>query len=201
GAGQQIGQAVIALWTHNEIDRRHAANDLVTFGLGDAAGDRDGDAPAGSRCGVLHAADAAELGINFLRRLFANVAGVEDDQIGVVGACGLDIAFRRQSVRHTLRVVDVHLAAERLDVEFFRSVHAGWSAYAPISAHKFRSVVTPSLWSSRIPGKKELAGFGSVHRLDIGVLDHFRPLGDFRLDIGIEFLGATAAIGHAEVGE
>src|SRR5260370_15795020 len=51
-----------------------------------------------------------------------------------------------------------------------------------------------------------LAGFRAkrnwlVHRLDIGVLDHFRPLGDFGLDIGIKFLGTTAAIGHAKVGE
>src|SRR6202023_3917205 len=61
-----------------------------------------------------------------------------------------------------------------------------------------------SAWWRRRPNG--LAGFPTkrnwlVHRLDIGVLDHFRPLGDFRLDIGIEFFGATAAIGHAEVGE
>src|ERR1700726_2294768 len=81
-------------------------------------------------------------------------------------------------------------------------------------------------WSSRIPGKKELgvfwwsmifsenrhpspdqvrgqafSGSCSVDRLDISALDHFGPLGDFGLDIGIEFLRRTAAIGHAEVGE
>ena len=127
GARQQIGQAVIALRTHDEVNNRCAADDFLTFGLRDAAGHRDHHAPAGGGRGVLHAADAAKLGIDLLRRLFADVAGVEDDQIGVIGACGLDIAFRRQSVRHTLRVVDVHLAAERFDVEFFRSVHAGWS--------------------------------------------------------------------------
>src|ERR1700692_2625482 len=58
-------------------------------------------------------------------------------------------------------------------------------------------------WRRRLNG---LAGFRVkrnwlVHRLDIGVLDHFRPLGNFRLDIGIEFLRTTAAIGHAEVDE
>src|SRR5580693_8182431 len=57
-----------------------------------------------------------------------------------------------------------------------------------------------SQWSSRIPGKKKSR---LVHRLDIGVLDHFLPLGDLRLDIGIKLLGRTAAVtgaGHADVG-
>ena len=125
GARQQVGQAVIALRPDDEIDRRRAADDFLAFGLRDAAGDRDHDAPAGGGRRVLQAADAAELGIDFLGRLFPDVTGVEDDQIGVVGARGLDIALRRQGVRHTLRVVDVHLAAERLDVELAGSVHAG----------------------------------------------------------------------------
>src|SRR5580693_2541934 len=64
--------------------------------------------------------------------------------------------------------------------------------------------LTNSAWRRRHP--YGLAGFPAkrnwlVHRLDIGVLDHLRPLGDFRLDIGVELFGATAAIGHAEVGE
>jgi hypothetical protein len=73
---------------------------------------------------LLHHADAAELGINLLGGLLTNMAGIENDEVGVVGARGLDVTLRRQGVRHTLRVVDVHLAAERFDVEFLRVLHA-----------------------------------------------------------------------------
>ena len=40
-AREQVGQAVIALRPDHEIDRRRAADDLLAFGLRDAAGDRD----------------------------------------------------------------------------------------------------------------------------------------------------------------
>ncbi len=79
GARQQVGQTVIALRTYDEINRRCAADDFLAFGLRDAAGDSDHDAPASRRRRVLDPADAAELGIDFLRRFFADVTGVEDD--------------------------------------------------------------------------------------------------------------------------
>ena len=90
GARQQFGQAVIVLRPENKIDRRRTTDDLLALGLGDAAGDRDDDAPAfGRRC-LLQAPHAAKLGIDFLRRLLADVAGIEDDEIGVFGRRGLD---------------------------------------------------------------------------------------------------------------
>ena len=121
----QLGQAVIALRPDHEIDRRRAADDLLAFGLRDAAGDRDRHAAAFARGGLLEHAHAAELGIDLLGRLLADVAGVEDDEIGVLGARGLGEALGRERVRHTMGIVDVHLAAEGLDVDFARSVHAG----------------------------------------------------------------------------
>ena len=39
---------------------------------------------------LLHLADAAELGIDFFGRLLADVAGVEDDEVGVLRPRGLD---------------------------------------------------------------------------------------------------------------
>ena len=51
---------------------------------------------------------------------------------GVLGCRGLDIAFRRQSVRHATRVVDVHLATKRFDVELAGSVHAGMIEPKPL---------------------------------------------------------------------
>ncbi len=166
------------------------------------------DAPAVGGGRFLHAAHAAEFGIDLFGRLLADVAGIEDDEVGVVGARGLDIALRRQSVRHTTRVVDVHLAAERFDVRAcgVRSCRS-WS-----SLSLCLKLVIPAQFSAcqcgcrrrvhhllagfpakRMPASRHRARQSSlVQRLDIGVLDDFRPFGDLGLDIGIEFLGATA---------
>ena len=124
-ARQQSRQPMVALRPDHEIDRRRAADDLLAFRLGDAAGDRDHHAAAVAGGGLLEHAHAAELGIDLLGRLLADVAGVEDDEIGVLGRGGLGKTLGRERVRHTMGIVDVHLAAERLDMDFARSVHAG----------------------------------------------------------------------------
>src|SRR3546814_19033438 len=53
--------------------------------------------------------------IDLFRRLLADVAGVEHDEIGVLAlGCGHD-ALLGQQLGHALAVIDVHLAAEALD--------------------------------------------------------------------------------------
>ena len=74
------------------------------------------------RRALLDLADAAEVGIDLLGRLLADVAGVEEDDVGVLDRRRLGEAVRRQQLRHALGVVDVHLAAERLDEDFFGAV-------------------------------------------------------------------------------
>ena len=115
---------MIALRSDHEIDHAGAADDLLALGLRDAAGDRDHDAAAFARGLLLEHAHAAELGIDLVGGLLADVAGVEDDEVGVLGRRGLGKAFGRERVRHTMGIVDVHLAAEGLDVDFARPVHA-----------------------------------------------------------------------------
>ena len=66
------------------FDRRHGFGAL---GLGDAAGERD------HRPRAVLAAQPTDVGIGFLRGFLADVAGVEDDQVGVVAVGG-----RRQAV-------------------------------------------------------------------------------------------------------
>src|SRR5439155_23402247 len=90
----------------------------------DAAGDGDNHAAAFAGRGDLQRAHAAELGKNLFRCLLADVAGVEDDEVGVVGAGGLGKTFRCERVRHTMGIVDVHLAAERFDMDLAHSSHA-----------------------------------------------------------------------------
>jgi hypothetical protein len=97
--------------------RAPAAPAADDFGLRDAARDRDGHVAAGARGFTLEDAQAAELGIDLLGGLLADVAGVEDDEIGVLGRCGLDVPLAAQKVRHTIGIVDVHLAAVGFDVE------------------------------------------------------------------------------------
>ena len=108
-ARQQLRQMVIALRADHDIDHRRAADDLIAFGLRDAAGHRDVHLAAIARGFVLDDAQPPQFGIDLLGGLFADVAGVEDHQIRVVHACCLDKAFRRQRVHHALRIVDVHL--------------------------------------------------------------------------------------------
>ena len=80
--GNELGQAVIALRADDEVDGRHAAHDLGAFGLGHAADDRDHRVVAGGGALVLQVADAPEIGIDLFDRLLADVAGVENDEIG-----------------------------------------------------------------------------------------------------------------------
>ena len=124
GLAQKVRKPVIALRSDNKIDGALAAQNLFALGLRDAARDRDRHPAAGERCFVFHVAQAAEFGINLVHRFFANVTGIEHHQIGVLGAIGLDIALGRQRVRHTMRIVDVHLATVGFYVDFPGSVHA-----------------------------------------------------------------------------
>ena len=109
GARQQLRQVMIALRTDHDIDHRRAADDLVAFGLRDAAGHRDVHLAAVARGFILGDPQPSQLRIDLLGGFFANVAGVEDHQVRIVDAGGLDKAFGRQRVHHALRIVDVHL--------------------------------------------------------------------------------------------
>ena len=111
GAGDQVGQAVIGLRTDDDIDARRAARDLRPFGLRDAARDRD------RRTAAVLALQPADIRINLLGRLFADVAGVEDDEVGVGALSGGGIAPGLQHLGHALAVIDVHLAAEGFDAK------------------------------------------------------------------------------------
>ena len=119
-AREQIGQPVIALRADDQIDYRRAADDLRALRLRDAARHRHGHAPPVVGGVFLELAHPAELRIDLLGRLFPDMAGVQDDQIRIVRRCCLHIAFGREQVRHTMGIVDVHLAAVGFDVELAR---------------------------------------------------------------------------------
>ena len=123
GAREEAGQPVIRLRSDHDINRRRAADDFVALGLRDAARDGDDRLLAGA---FLQAAD---LGIDLLARPFANVAGVEDDDVGFFGRRRARVAIRLHQLAHAFAVVDVHLTAEGLDEKALGFAHgapAGW---------------------------------------------------------------------------
>ena len=126
GFGEKLRQAVIGLRPHDHVDHGRARFHLGALGLGDAAGDRNRHVPAFGAAGGLQFLQSAEFGVNFLRGLLPDVAGIEDDKVRVVGRLGPRVAQRRQEIDHAFAVIDVHLTAISLDEEglaalFFRA--------------------------------------------------------------------------------
>ena len=115
GLAEQFGETMIALRPNDDIDGTLAADDLTAFGLGDAPGDGDLHGLAVRRAFFLHLAQFAEFGEDFLRGAFADVTGVENDEIGFFRRSGRAIALAFENVAHARGVIDVHLASERLD--------------------------------------------------------------------------------------
>ncbi len=120
GAGHHLGQAMIGLRPQHDIDVGGAAQNLRSLRLGHAAGDRDDGLPAGFGALLFCDFQAAELGEEFFRRLFTDMARVHDHHIRGFRRLDRGIAQRRQRIRHAGGIVDVHLAAIGLDEEFFR---------------------------------------------------------------------------------
>ena len=109
--GNQLGKTVVGLRTEHHVDDRRTAHDLRAFSLGNASGDPDDHVAAPGNPLLLELANAAELRIDLLRSLFTDMAGVQDHHVGAFRRRRRRIAERSQDVCHTLRVVDVHLAA------------------------------------------------------------------------------------------
>ncbi len=108
---QKLRQSVIALRTDDDIDGALALEHLFAFSLGDAAGDDDLHVAALRVQRAFGDRKLAEFGIDFFRGLFADMACVQDDEIGVFFALGLGVALAAEQVSHARRVIDVHLAA------------------------------------------------------------------------------------------
>ena len=143
---QELGQAVKALRTDHDIDRRLAAQDFRSLRLGKAAGDNQRRPLPRPAAFVLEFAQLAEFGIDLLRRPFANMAGVEDDKVGVFDRASLAVALLGRNVRHSLGVVDIHLAAERLDEHPFSLVARGGGATGVFKHKRLGQLAAPE-WS------------------------------------------------------
>ena len=98
-------------------DALRALEDFRAFLLRHATGNGDDGMVA---LFDTHLPQLAEARVQLLLRALADAAGVDHHQIGVDGlVCGFEPCLLQQA-GHPLRVVDVHLAAERLDQVFTR---------------------------------------------------------------------------------
>ena len=149
-AGNHFRQAVIGLGAENKIDIRCAAHHFRTFRLGDAARDADHHRRSGRRAIPFQQPQPPEFGIHFFRRLFANVAGIEDNQIRVFRRVHGAIAERCEHIRHPDGIVHVHLTAVVPDVKCFCQKGLPGSVLQSRSKSVcFRSGALPGLQSVR----------------------------------------------------
>ncbi len=100
----------------DDVDQGRAFEQRRAFLLRDAAGDRDDRVAAGR----LQAPQFSETRVELVFSVFADTAGVHDDEVRIGGVFGDLIASLLQQPGHPLRVVEVHLAAKRLDQELLR---------------------------------------------------------------------------------
>jgi hypothetical protein len=113
--GDQLRQPMQGLWSENHVDVRRARDDRRTLLAGHAATHADHQI----RIGLLEQAHAAEVVEDALLRLLAHRAGIEENDVGIVGAVGLDDVFGcGEHVGHLVRIVFVHLAPEGADEQF-----------------------------------------------------------------------------------
>ena len=119
--GEQLRQAMVALRPDDDVDRGRARRMISApsaCATQPATTMRD-RARRGAL--LLEHAQPAELGKDLFRRLFADVAGIEDDDVRVFDRVGRgDSPARPGSDSHAGGIVGVHLAAVGFDEGFLR---------------------------------------------------------------------------------
>ena len=103
----------------NHVNIRRPPANFGPFGLGHTTGGNNGGAAA-IRAGL---AQATDIGIELFGGAFADVAGVEQHHVGCFRRVDGGQPVSAEQIAHPLTVIDVHLAAEGLDVV---GLGAGW---------------------------------------------------------------------------
>src|SRR4029077_2298922 len=99
-AADERGKHVIALRADHEIDYACALKDLLSFSLRHAARHRDHGVEATGIPRLLYGAHPSKLGIDLLGGLLADVAGVEDDEVGLGRIVGRHVAMSAKRLPH-----------------------------------------------------------------------------------------------------
>ena len=112
---QGVRQAMVGLRANDDIDGGRTAKDFLAFRLRNAAGNADHEFATLLFARFFHVAQAAERRVDLFSRLFADMTGVQQNQIRLAHILRLNIAVLRQRIAHTDGIVDVHLTAVGLD--------------------------------------------------------------------------------------
>ena len=126
---------VIGLRPNHNIHPRRPAGDFFTFCLGNTAGNRNRQAAAllvGRP--LLQLPQPAQFGKYLFRCLFTNMAGIQNDHIGIIDLIGRRIAKRCQNIGHAVRIINIHLTAIGFNKKFF-----GQRWYAIILHSKYKA--------------------------------------------------------------
>src|SRR5579883_2367045 len=110
---------MIALRADDDVHGRGTANNLFTFSLRDAARNRNHAVGAHAPARFPQLPNASELRIDLFGGLFPDMAGVEDNEIGLNWTIRLGKSMRHERTRHAFGIIDVHLAAKGLDEYLF----------------------------------------------------------------------------------
>ena len=130
--GDHFRQPVIGLRAEHDVHIRCAGQDFRAFRLRDAAGHGQDHLPPGRLAFQLQQSQPAQFGKHLLRRLVADMAGVQDHHVGLIRRVGRGIAQRCQHVLHAQAVIHVHLATPGDHVQTL--VHTHWIAGCRIGA-------------------------------------------------------------------
>jgi hypothetical protein len=104
---RDLGEVVRA---DDEVDVGDALQEFVAFLLRDAASDAEHEI----RASTLQLRELPGFAPELLFGLLAHTARVQDDEVGVFDAPSREPSVGREDLDHPVRVVNVHLAAERL---------------------------------------------------------------------------------------
>ena len=84
---EKLRKPMVDLRSDDKVDHRGALQDFLAFGLGDTTGNCHNHVAALAPPPRFEAAQLADLRIDLFGRLLADMAGIEDDKVGILG-CG-----------------------------------------------------------------------------------------------------------------
>ena len=118
-----LRQFVDVMGAENQIDEGQFLQQLFPFLLGHTTTDPD-DHP---RIALLDRLETAKVAVDLALGLVPHCAGVEQHQVGDLGAVDLMVADLLQQLDDALRIDHIHLAAEGFQIKFLLHIHGSGS--------------------------------------------------------------------------